>query len=248
MPTPAPPLYLPTTPVSGQGLLLRGMTLLAVEDSRFASDALRLLCQRSGARLRRAESLTVARSHLRCYRPDAVLVDLGLPDGHGTALIRDLVLRKNRPAILGMSGDVSGRGAALAAGADTFFAKPISSLRAFQSLVLRWVTGHPAALPQDDTALAPPDPLALHDDLTHAAALLQGARDDSRTRYVAGFLEGIARVSQDAEMAAAAHHAREAGMSGITRLAAVVTARLAAPAGALIAPPAHQRGSSAHSA
>ena len=31
---------------------------------------------------------------------DAVLVDLGLPDGHGSPLIRDLVLRKNRPAIL----------------------------------------------------------------------------------------------------------------------------------------------------
>lgn len=129
-PVPAPLLSLPAH--LRAALPLQGLTVLAVEDSRFASDALRLMCQRAGARLRRAETLETARAHLRTYRPDVVIVDLGLPDGRGEALIRDLVLSARRPAvILGTSGAEGGRSAALAAGADGFLDKPFESLAAF---------------------------------------------------------------------------------------------------------------------
>ncbi|MEY4983700.1 MAG: hypothetical protein RIR62_1966, partial [Pseudomonadota bacterium] len=69
---------------------LAGLTLLAVEDSRLAADGLRLLCRSQGARLRRAATCAEAGRHLSLYRPDAILIDLGLPDGNGEALVAAL--------------------------------------------------------------------------------------------------------------------------------------------------------------
>ncbi|TMV53287.1 response regulator, partial [Thioclava sp. BHET1] len=71
MPIPAalPKLYPSPTPERP----LLGLTCLAVEDSRFACEALRLLCQHSGARLRRADCLAAAHRHLRVYRPDVLI-------------------------------------------------------------------------------------------------------------------------------------------------------------------------------
>ncbi len=112
---------------------LQGLTVLVVEDSRFASEAIRLLSIRSGARIRRADSLAAAHRHLAVYRPSVVIVDIGLPDGSGADLIAELARARPRvPAILGMSGDPEAEPAARAAGADAFLAKPVESLALFQ--------------------------------------------------------------------------------------------------------------------
>jgi CheY-like chemotaxis protein len=185
-------------------LPLHGMTMLVVEDSRFASEALRLLCQRSGARLRRADSLRGAYAHLRLYRPDIVLVDLGLPDGRGEALIRDLTLRKPRlPVILGTSGDDDGRAAALAAGADGFLEKPIQSLAAFQAAILRHLPDRRTVATSDDRTILP-DALALCDDLKLAATLAGSGNDAGVRSYLAGFVTGVARSTHDQALESAA--------------------------------------------
>ena len=80
---------LPARPPS-QDRPLAGLTLLLVEDSRLACEAMRLICRRSGARLRRADTLEAAERHLRSYRPGAVVVDLHLPDGSGLDLLAAL--------------------------------------------------------------------------------------------------------------------------------------------------------------
>lgn len=60
---------------------LIGVTVLIVKDSRFVCEVARLLYLHSGARLRCVATITSARLHLRLYRPNVVLVDLGLPNG-----------------------------------------------------------------------------------------------------------------------------------------------------------------------
>ncbi len=215
----------------------QGLTFLVVEDSRFACEAMRLMCLRSGARLRRADCLRSARRHLRTYRPAVVIIDLGLPDGSGLDLIRDLAYHVPRvPALLAMSGDTTAEGAALEAGADGFLAKPIESLLAFQSMVLGVLPSEtrPVLACGADGDRITPDPLALRDDLAHIADLLGPEADGARLDYVAQFLSGIALSAHDAPLQAAAEalaRDRLAGRSSrapLKRINSLVRDRLAA--------------------
>ncbi len=206
---------LPDLPRSGahpgmltNGLPLQGVTVLAVEDSRFASEALRLMCRRLGARLRRAESLQAAASHLKLYRPDVVIIDLGLPDGRGEALIGTMVAQKPRAVVLGMSGDAMGRTRAMEAGADGFVEKPLESLAAFRTMLMRHLPGHADELALMGEAELVPDVLALRDDLAHAAAFLDGRPGIEGQAYVTGFVRGVARHARDTALADAAGGAR----------------------------------------
>jgi CheY-like chemotaxis protein len=206
---------------------LLGHTVLLVEDSRFASEAVRLLCLRSGARIRRADSLASAARHLRSYRPSVALIDLGLPDGSGLDLIADLAAAPARIAvILGTSGDGTQASAAMAAGADGFLEKPVTSLGVFQQAVLSRLPpaarpAAPRALPDDRVS---PDRLALRDDLEHARTLLAEAPDEGRLAYVSRFLAGLARSAGDRELEAAAGDV-ESGR-GIERVTGLVADRL----------------------
>jgi CheY-like chemotaxis protein len=215
-------------------LPLQGLTLLAVEDSRFASDALRLMCQRSGARLRRVDTLQAAYAHLRVYRPDVMLVDLGLPDGRGDALICDLAQhRAEGPIVIGISGDAGGQAVAMLAGAHGFIEKPFPSLAAFQAAILRHLPDRAERPRPDASEAAPqPDPLALRDDLEHAAGLLQAGPGRGQRQYLAGFVSGIARSAGDQALAAAATALTDA--PGLDGLRHILDARLNAASGAFV--------------
>lgn len=132
-------------------------TLLLVEDSRLAAEAVRLICRRSGIRLRRADSLASAQLHLKVYRPDIALIDLGLPDGSGLALIAALAASRSGPRrLVAISGDAELRDAAMNAGADAFLTKPISLATHLSAL-----TGDTCAT-VDDGTLAGTDRAADH--------------------------------------------------------------------------------------
>lgn len=215
---------------------LLGLTVLVVEDSRFASEAVRLMCLRSGARIRRADSLSNARRHLAIYRPTVLLVDVGLPDGSGLSLIRSVTDTAPRiEVVLGMSGENLST-QVLAAGADGFIAKPVQSLMAFQSAIL-------AHLPEDRQPPSPrathdetirPDPIAYRDDLNHIAQVLDDTNGDGALDYVTQFLGGVAKSAQDHDLDAAVTHLnrlRRAGRNpdaGVIALSQLVQTRLAA--------------------
>jgi CheY-like chemotaxis protein len=190
---------------------LLGVTIMLVEDSRFCSEAVRLMSIKSGARLRRADCLMSARRHLAIYRPNVVLVDIGLPDGSGIEIIRELRgLGAQAPAIIAMSGDDAAlaQKQARAAGAQSFVIKPLQDLAQFQQVIL-------AELPRQDGtrrfsprlvgSLVRPDKKTYRQDLGHARAVLEKAlpdRDKDKVLYCAKFLGTVAQMACDRDMQA----------------------------------------------
>lgn len=215
---------------------LLGLTVLVVEDSRYSIDAMRLLCLRSGARIRRADCLIAARRHLQVYRPGVLIVDLGLPDGPGADLIAEV--SQAAPCvdvILGTSGDSFAEDVAIAAGADGFLAKHVTSVDAFQRAILE-------QLPSDRRPTGPrlvgndpvrPDPIAYRDDMALAAEMLDNRSDPRTLDYVTRFLAGVAHSAGDAALKSAAEDFAEAFARGqpqvavMAKLAAIVQDRLA---------------------
>ncbi len=188
---------------------LLGLTVLLVEDSRYASEAFRLMCLRSGARIRRADSIDAARKHLRIYMPIAAIIDLGLPDGNGLALIDELNAATPRiDILLATSGDTSLEHAAMAAGADGFLGKPVDRLAEFQAAVLQH-------LPADRQPPGPrvvhderifPDSIAFRDDLEHVANVLSAQSGRDTLDYAQTFLGGIAISAGDTDLEDAVNH------------------------------------------
>ena len=204
-------------------------TMLLVEDSRFAAEAVRLICRRAGIRLRRAESLAAAGLHLRVYRPDIVLADLGLPDGSGLDLIAGLAASALRPRrLVAVSGDATLEEAALAAGADAFLCKPVTLDDHLAQMI-----GDPAApvFPSEggggQTRNAGADPLALRDDLRRVSDLLTGPAAPERLLYAGQFLASVGHALCDTPLAAAAIAATRAGDRGsLVALARAKTAQV----------------------
>lgn len=214
---------------------LLGLTILVVEDSRFACEAMRLLCLRSGARIRRADCLRSARRHLQVYRPSVAVIDLGLPDGSGVDLIEELAIATPRiSVILGTSGDDFAENLAIAAGADGFLAKPLTSLSAFQEAVLSRLSAdrQPPGPRIVSNESIKPDPMAFQDDMAHMAEVLNTNVDDKTLDYVAQFISGVARSADDTTLAQAAvdlARARAEGAplaSNAARIAGLVQERL----------------------
>ncbi|WP_308916458.1 response regulator [Jannaschia sp. LMIT008] len=207
---------------------LLGLTVLLVEDSRFASEAVRLLCMASGARIRRADCIASADRHLGTYAPGVAIVDLGLPDGPGTDLIARLHASPNRPDVILATSGVDRHAAeadALAAGADGFLPKPIDSLAAFQQAILSRLPAsrRPMGLRAVSNDTVTPDRLALAEDYASAARML--ADEAVPTGFIAGFLRGLARTGNDTGLLREIGSLKAPSAELRERLRSVVTAR-----------------------
>lgn len=221
---------------------LFAVTILLVEDSRCASEAIRLFAAESGARVRRADSLHAASRHLAIYRPSVVMIDLGLPDGDGLALIRHLVSASTPIGeVVALSGGerASWQAEARAAGAAACLEKPIESLAAFQDCILSVLPDAESRRP-DGGSYAPQSSAAVQaafeDDLRRAQALLAAAvpaGDAETIGYCAQFLGSIGEMLCEAELVAVARAAGEP--NGGQRLAEFVDARLARSVGRRVA-------------
>lgn len=188
---------------------LMGVTILLVEDSRSSSEALRMMAQASGARVRRADSIHAANRHLGAFRPSIALIDLGLPDGNGLELIKLIAEHNDHDMpVIAMSGtdpeeaELQSR----QAGAAAFLEKPINGLSVFQRTLLEHLPDRAidaAQNPRFDAKLPKLEMSFIELDLENACDLLRegiqtGDRDE--LAYCAKFMIGVSKQMEDSDL------------------------------------------------
>ena len=102
--------------------------VLIIEDEPAIRGILRVMLVNEGYRT--IEALTASRAEIeaRSHKPDLLLVDLGLPDGDGLAVIRDVRSWSPVPIIVISARTMEAQKiAALDAGADDYITKPFSA-------------------------------------------------------------------------------------------------------------------------
>lgn len=101
--------------------------LLLVEDCPDMAEIIRYRLEESGFGLRVAQTLAAARTEMNRRRPDAVILDLLLPDGNGRSLLKemrsDFDLRRVPVVILTGMNDRSNVEAGFDAGANAYLDK-----------------------------------------------------------------------------------------------------------------------------
>jgi two-component system, OmpR family, KDP operon response regulator KdpE len=102
--------------------------VLVVEDEPGIREVLRVLLDGEGYRIVEAETAGRAGIEARSHKPDLMLVDLGLPDGDGLEVIRQVRAWSPVPIIVLSARTLEAqRVAALDAGADDYVTKPFSA-------------------------------------------------------------------------------------------------------------------------
>lgn len=128
---------------------MSGVAILLVEDDRETRSLIARFLRGLGHTVAEAGDAADALARWDASRPDLVLLDLGLPDRDGSAVIRRIRSEAATPiVILSARGDEADKVAALDLGADDYVAKPfgMAELRARVDAVLRRAGG-PATSP-----------------------------------------------------------------------------------------------------
>src|SRR5580698_4347814 len=102
--------------------------VLILEDDPGIQNVLRMLFEASGFRVLIADTAARGEQDARLYRPDVVLVDLGLPDHDGLNVITAIRTWSPVPIIVLTARNVEAqRLAAFELGADDYVLKPFSA-------------------------------------------------------------------------------------------------------------------------
>jgi two-component system response regulator QseB len=154
------------------------MRLLLVEDDRMIGDGLRAALRSENFAVDWVYDAPAATQALQSDRFDLVLLDLGLPKGHGLDVLRALRGRKDAtPVIVLTARDALGdRVAGLDAGADDYLVKPFEfdELNARMRAVLRRHAGRSQPLLEHDGVTLDP---ATHEVKRHGEPVLLSARE-----------------------------------------------------------------------
>jgi len=103
------------------------LRVLVVEDDREIRTVMQSALAVEGFEVVTAVSLSEAQALLRHSAPDMVLLDLGLPDGDGADLVREVRQHSNLPLIIVSARDQEAQKIRLLdAGADDYLGKPFS--------------------------------------------------------------------------------------------------------------------------
>ncbi len=102
------------------------MKILLVEDNNRLSNDIRQFLEEDGFIVAQAENLALSREKLDLYQYDAVIIDIGLPDGSGLDLIPVIRELENDTGILIVTARnaVEDKVAGLNLGADDYLTKP----------------------------------------------------------------------------------------------------------------------------
>lgn len=102
--------------------------ILVIEDDAAIRNVLRVLLEAEHYRVVEAETAARAVIEARSHRPDLLLVDLGLPDGDGLKVIRDVRGWSAVPIVVLSARTMEAQKiAALDVGADDYVTKPFSA-------------------------------------------------------------------------------------------------------------------------
>jgi two-component system response regulator TctD len=110
--------------------------LLLVEDTEDVAEAIVASFQRRGDAIDCVDTVEGARDTLAVNDYDVVIIDINLPDGHGTDVLRDLRRQRRSTPVLMLTARmaVEDRVSALDIGADDYLVKPFD-LRELQARV-----------------------------------------------------------------------------------------------------------------
>lgn len=163
----------------GLGAIVSGPHLLLVEDDAPTRRMVATNLTAHAYRVTETDSVAAALQAWDAERPDLILLDLGLPDRDGSAVVRRVRRESSTPIlILSARTDEAGKVAALEAGADDFVTKPfgMDELRARVAALLRRATG-PAADPSGRVVVGP-----VVIDITRRAVFVSGTPVDLTPR------------------------------------------------------------------